>query len=338
MKTSLAIAAGLLISILGCGNTQAGVSLTGGGSSFDAPAFAKWFEGYRKVAPNVIFNYQPTGSGAGQTNLLSQTIDFAASDFTLDDQKLAQSKSGAILQLPIVAGAVVVSYNLPGNPKLQFDGETIAQIFMGEIAKWNDPKIAALNSGVKLPDIDIAIAHRTDSSGTTYIFSDYLSTVSKDWETKMGRNAALKWPAATLGGKGNMGVAGQIKQIPGAIGYVELAYAVENKLAYATVKNQSGKFVEASPESVSAALKTAKIPDDFRFSLVNAPGDDAYPISGASWVLVYQSYNDAEKGKALAAFLKWAVTEGQKISPSLQYAPLPPELQKRIVEKLDTMK
>jgi phosphate transport system substrate-binding protein len=315
---------------------SADMTITGGGSSFDLPAFTKWFEAYKTVDSNVSFNYQPNGSGFGQTSLLNQTVDFGASDFTMTDEKLATSKNGPILHIPIVAGAVVVSYYIPGNPKLKLDGATISDIFTGKITNWNDAKIAALNAGVTLPDLDIVTVHRSDSSGTTFIFTDYLSSVSKDWESTVGRNAAPKWPGG-LGGKGNAGVAGQIKQLPGSVGYVELAYAVQNKLTYATVQNQAGKFVEASPESVSAALSTAKIPDDFRFSMVNAPGDAAYPIAGPSWVLVYQHSADAAKGKELASFLKWIVTEGQKISPALDYASLPDALQKRVVEKINAM-
>ena len=337
MKTPLLIFVAALTSIAGNFNARAETSITGCGSSFDQPAFTKWFDAYRKVEPNVRFNYQPNGSGFGQSALLSQTIDFGASDFTMNDEKLQQSSNGSILHLPIVAGAVVVAYNLPGNPKLKLDGQTIAEIFLGTITKWNDPKISALNDGVKLPDTDVATVHRTESSGTSYIFSDYLSAVSKDWESKIGRSGSPKWPSG-LGAKGNNGVANQIKQLPGSVGYIELAYAVENKIAFATVKNQSGKFVEASPTSVSAALKTATIPDDFRFSMVNAPGDDVYPIAGPSWVLIYQKQKDADKSSALVAFLKWAVTEGQKMSPSLEYAPLPEELQKRVLAKLETIK
>ncbi len=315
---------------------SADMTITGGGSSFDLPAFTKWFEAYKTVDSNVSFNYQPNGSGFGQTSLLNQTVDFGASDFTMADDKMATSKNGPILHLPIVAGAVVVSYNIPGDPKLKLDGDTITAIFAGKITKWNDPAIAALNAGVTLPDLDIVTVHRSDSSGTTFIFTDYLSSVSKDWESSVGRNAAPKWPGG-LGGKGNAGVAGQIKQLPGSVGYVELAYAVQNKLAYATVKNQAGKFVDASPDSVSAALATAKIPDDFRFSMVNGAGDAVYPIAGPSWVLVYQHSADAAKGKELVSFLKWVVTEGQKISPALDYAPLPDAVQKQVLEKINTM-
>ncbi|PTY06166.1 phosphate ABC transporter substrate-binding protein PstS [Opitutaceae bacterium EW11] len=316
---------------------RAETALNGGGSSFDQPAFAKWFEAYRKVDPTVTFNYQANGSGFGQSALLSQTIDFGASDFTMDDQKMAKSNNGPVLQLPIVAGAVVLSYNLPGSPKLKFDGETVADIYLGKITKWNDPKIAALNPGVSLPNSDIVAVHRSDSSGTSYIFTDYLSSVSSAWDSSIGRSSTPKWVGG-IGGKGNAGVAGQVKQLPGAIGYVELAYAVQNKLPYATMKNRAGKFVEASPESVSVALGTATIPDDFRFSMVNAPGDAAYPIAGPSWVLLYQQQKDAAKGAALAKFFKWVVTEGQKISPELDYAPLPESVQKRILAKLASVK
>lgn len=334
MKTKILTFLAVLAAGAGVLPLRAEVSVTGGGSSFDQPLFAKWFEAYRQVDPNVQFNYQPNGSGFGQSSLLSQTIDFGASDFTMDDKKLATSTHGPIVQIPITAGAVVLSYNLPNDPKLKFDGETVAQIFLGKISKWNDPKIAALNPGVSLPDSAIATVHRADSSGTSFIFTDYLSAVSPDWESSVGRNASPKWPGNGLAGKGNAGVAGQIKQLPGTIGYVELAYAVQNKLPYATMKNRSGKFVEASPKSVSAALQTATIPDDFRFSMVNAPGDDAYPIAGASWVLLYGQPQSPEKGQAITAFFKWALTEGQKISPSLDYAPLPPALQSRAVSKL----
>ena len=327
----------LTVMAFAAGQARAETAITGGGSSFDLPAFTKWFEAYRQVAPDVVFNYQPNGSGFGQSSVLNQTIDFGASDFTLEDDKLAQSPNGTILQLPIVAGAVVVSYNLPGNPKLRFDGDAIAGIFLGKITKWNDAKLVALNPGVPLPAMDIVSVHRSDTSGTSYIFADYLSAVNAEWNSTVGRSSSPKWPGG-IGGKANAGVAGQVKQLPGAVGYVELAYAVQNQLPYGLVKNQAGKFVNASPDTVSAALKTAKIPDDFRFSMVNAPGDEAYPIAGPSWVLVYQNQKDPAKGKALAAFLKWVVTSGQKISPTLEYAPLPEVLQKRVVTKIESMK
>ena len=303
--------------------------INGAGSTFDYPAFTKWFEAYSGVDANVRFNYQSIGSGAGQKLLLNQTVDFGASDAPMKDADMAAAP-GKILHLPVVAGGVAIIYNLPGNPKLKLDGGTLANIFLGNITKWNDPKIAALNPGVELPDTAIVPVHRADGSGTSYIFTDYLSAVNPVWADTVGKGSSVKWPAGIgLAAKGSEGVAGQVKQLPGGIGYAELAYADQNKIPYADMKNSSGNFVSPAPDSVSAALATAKIPDDFRFSMVNAPGEKAYPIAGASWVLVYQNPKKVENGTKLVAFLKWAVTEGQKISPALDYAPLPDAVQQR---------
>lgn len=312
--------------------------INGAGSTFDYPAFTKWFEAYGKDHPDVRFNYASIGSGGGQKNLLNQTVDFGASDAPMTDASMAAAP-GKILHLPVVAGGVAIIYNLPGNPKLKLDGDTLANIFLGNIKKWNDPKIAALNPGVALPDLDVVPVHRTDGSGTTFIFTDYLSSVNPAWEDSVGKSTAVKWPAGLgLGAKGSEGVAGQVKQIPGAVGYAELAYADQNKIPYADMKNSSGNFISPAPASVSAALATAKIPDDFRFSMVNPPGADAYPIAGASWVLVYQQQKNADHGKKLVAFLKWAVTDGQKISSTLDYAPLPENVQQRELKLIDTIK
>ena len=319
-------------------HAEAQMTITGAGSTFDYPAFTKWFETYSKVDPSVQFNYQSIGSGGGIKNLLNQTVDFGASDAPMKDDALA-SAPGKILHVPIVAGGVAVIYNLPGNPKLKLDGDTLAGIYLGNITKWNDPKITALNPGVELPDSAVIPVHRADGSGTSFIFTDYLSTVNSTWSDSVGKGAAVKWPAGVgLAAKGSEGVAGQVEQLPGGIGYAELAYANQNKMPCADMKNSSGNFISPAPGSVSAALATAKIPDDFRFSMVNAPGEKAYPISGASWVLVYQRQKDADRGVKLVAFLKWAVTEGQKISPSLDYAPLPDEVQQRELRSLDTIK
>jgi len=258
-----------------------------------------------------------------------------ASDAPVTDEAM-KTAPGKILHIPIVAGAVAITYNLPGSPKLMLDDATLAGIYLGEITKWNDPKIAALNSGMKLPKDDIIVVHRADGSGTTFIFTDYLSVVSKEWATKVGKSTAVNWPTG-LGGKGSEQVAANVKQNPGAIGYVELAYATQNKLPVADLKNAAGKLVAPSPESVSQAMSTATIPDDFRFSMVNAPGEGSYPIAGASWVLLYEKA-DAKKGKILVNFLKWCVTEGQKTSPQLDYAPLPDSVQQRAVKLLDTVK
>jgi phosphate transport system substrate-binding protein len=319
-------------------NAQAQMTVTGAGSTFDYPAFTKWREAYKKVDPDVEINYQSIGSGGGIKNLTAQTVDFGASDVPMTDAALAAAP-GKILHLPIVAGGVAVIYNLPGSPKLKLDGDTLANIFLGNITKWNDPKITALNPGVDLPDTAIVPVHRADGSGTSFIFTDYLSAVNPAWADSVGKGSSVKWPAGIgLAAKGSEGVAGQVKQLPGGIGYAELAYADQNKMPYADMKNSSGNFISPAPDSVSAALATAQIPDDFRFSMVNAPGANAYPISGASWVLVYQKTKNADNGPKLVAFLKWAVTEGQKISPTLDYAPLPDEVQQRELKVLDTIK
>jgi phosphate transport system substrate-binding protein len=324
--------------LLAAQTNAATVNVTGAGSTFDYPAFTKWFEAYGKVDSGVQFNYQSIGSGGGIKNLTSQTVDFGASDAPMKDEAMAAAP-GKILHIPVVAGGVAVIYNLPGDPKLKLDGDTLANIYLGNITKWNDPKIAALNPGIALPEIAIVPVHRADGSGTSFIFTDYLSNVNPAWADSIGKGSAVKWPAGIgLAAKGSEGVAGQVKQQPGGIGYAELAYADQNKMPYVDMKNSSGNFISPAPDSVSAALATAKIPDDFRFSMVNAPGEKAYPIAGASWVLVYQHPKNAESGQKLVAFLKWAVTDGQKLSSQLDYAPLPDEVQQRELKLLDTIK
>ncbi len=254
----------------------------------------------------------------------------------MSDDNLSKAP-GKILHIPTVAGAVVISYNLDGNPALKLDGETTADIFLGKIKKWNNAKIAASNSGAKLPDQEIVVVHRSDGSGTTFIFTDYLSKVSAEWKQKVGNNTSVNWPTG-IGGKGNEGVSGQVKQTPGAIGYVELIYSIQNKMPYAEVKNSAGEFVKPTIESVTAALATADIPDDFRFSMTNDPGKDAYPISGATWLLVYEQQKDAAKGKKLVEFLKWALTKGERMAQDLNYAPLPDAVQQRVLKRIDEIK
>jgi len=315
---------------------SAQMMINGAGATFPYPICSKWFDEYAKVDPSVRFNYQSIGSGGGQKQILAQTVDFGASDGPMSDDNLTKAP-GKILHIPTVAGAVVMTYNLPGNPALKLDGETIADIFLGKIKKWNDPKIAALNPGAKLPENEIVVAHRSDGSGTTFIFTDYLSKVSAEWKQKAGNNTSVNWPTG-IGGKGNEGVSGQVKQTPGAIGYVELIYAIQNKMPYAEVKNAAGQFVKASIESVTAALGTANIPDDFRFSMTNAPGESAYPIAGATWLLVYEQQKDAAKGKKLIEFLKWAMTKGEGMAKDLNYAPLPNEVQQRVLQRIDEIK
>jgi phosphate transport system substrate-binding protein len=314
---------------------QAQMLINGAGATFPYPLYSKWFDEYAKIDPSVRFNYQSIGSGGGQKQILAQTVDFGASDGPMSDENLAKASS-KLLHIPTVAGAVVVTYNLPGIASLKLDGAVIADIFQGKITSWNDPKIAAMNPGVKLPGTDLVVVHRSDGSGTSYIFTDFLSSVSKDWEMHVGRNTSVKWPSG-LGAKGNEGVAGQVKQLPGTIGYVELAYAHQNKLAVAEIKNSSGNFIAPSLESVSDALASAKVPEDFRFSMVNPPGAKAYPISGATWLLVYQKQQDPAKGKKLVEFLNWAITKGAGMASTLDYASLPAELQTRVLEEVKSI-
>lgn len=324
----------LLTALLACLATGASAQtmINGAGATFPYPVYSKWFNEYAKVDQTVRFNYQSIGSGGGQKQILAQTLDFGASDGPMSDENLAKAP-GKILHIPTVAGAVVLAYNLPGDPALTFDGETIAAIYLGQITKWNDPAIAKLNPGANLPDADIVVTHRSDGSGTTFIFTDYLSKVSAAWKQKAGNSTSVNWPAG-LGAKGNEGVSGQVKQTSGAIGYVELIYALQNKMAFAAVKNADGAPVKASLESVTAAMETARIPDDFRFSMTNAPGKDAYPICGATWLLVYEKQSDAVKGKKLVEFLNWCETTGQALAKNLNYAPLPDSLRTRVLKRI----
>ena len=328
---------GILLSVLagGCllwhpACVRAQMLINGAGATFPYPIYSKWFDEYVKVDPSVRFNYQSIGSGGGQRQILAQTVDFGASDGPMSDDNLAKAP-GKILHIPTVAGAVAVTYNLPGNPQLRLDGAAIADIFLGKITKWNDKRLAELNPGTKLPAADVVVVRRSDGSGTSYAFTDYLSNVSPQWQKTVGRNTSVKWPAG-LGAKGSEGVAGQVKQLTGAIGYVELAYAHQNKLPCAEVKNAAGNFIGPSVEAVTEALAGAKVPEDFRFSMVNPPGDKAYPIASATWLLVYAQQKDAAKGKKVVEFLDWALTKGEEMAASLDYAPLPENVQKRVVE------
>ena len=310
--------------------------INGAGATFPYPIYSKWFSEYARVDPAIRINYQSIGSGGGQKQILEQTVDFGASDGPMSDENLAKAP-GKLLHIPTVAGADVLTYNLPGSPKLKVDGPTIVDIFMGKITRWNDRRLADQNPGVQLPDLDMVVVHRSDGSGTTYIWVDYLSSVSPEWETKVGRGTSVNWPTG-LGGKGNEGVAGQIKQLPGAVGYVELIYAKQNKLPYADVKNAAGNYITPSLESVTEALSTAKIPDDFRFSMVNAPGEKAYPIAGTTWLLVYEQQKDAGKGKKLVEFLNWAINQGEGMAAALDYAALPDDVKQRVLERIKTIK
>ena len=321
------------------------VLLNGAGATFPYPLYSKWFSDYRKVDPSVEINYTSVGSGGGIRQLIDGTIDFGASDapMTAEQTAKAQEKQAAampILHLPMVLGAVVLTYNLPDvKAQLKFSPEVLADLFLGKIKKWGDERIAALNPGVKFPkDLDIAIVHRSDASGTSAIFTDYLSKVSPEWKTKVGAGTALKWPAG-LGGKGNEGVTGVIKNTPGTIGYVEFVYAEANKLPVALLKNKAGVFTAPSVKAVTAAAAGAlkEMPEDFKLSLTDSAGKDAYPISGFTYLLVYNKM-DAVKGKKLAAFLKWALTEGQKQAEPLSYAPLPKSLAVKVEKKVLELK
>ncbi len=324
----------LLAGALFChpGSALAQLTMTGAGATFPYPIYSKWFDEYAKVDPSVRFNYQSIGSGGGQKQIIAQTVDFGASDGPMTDQNLAKAP-GKILHIPTVAGAVVLTYNLPGDPTLKLDGPAIAGIFLGRITKWNDPAIAGQNPGVTLPDSDIIVVHRSDGSGTTFIFTDYLSKVSPEWKSTAGANTAVKWPTG-LGAKGNEGVSGQIEQTPGTFGYVELIYALQNKMPVALVRNAAGNYINPSADSVTAALESAQIPDDFRFSMTNAPGPNSYPISGATWLLIYQKQTDAEKGGKMVEFLKWALTKGEDMARTLNYAPLPQDLRDRVLKRV----
>ncbi|MGO9166864.1 MAG: phosphate ABC transporter substrate-binding protein PstS [Candidatus Sulfotelmatobacter sp.] len=298
-------------------------TLNGAGATFPYPMYSKWFSEYHKLHPDIQINYQSIGSGGGIRQVINGTVDFGASDGPMTDEMLKEAKA-KILHMPTVMGADVPAYNIPGvTAELKFTPEALAGIFLGKITKWNDKAITSANPGVDLPDRDIIVVHRSDGSGTTYIWTDYLSKISAEWQSESGRGTSVKWPIG-LGGKGNEGVAGSIRQLQGSIGYVELIYAVQNNISYGSVKNLAGNFVKASLESVTAAAASApKMPPDFRVSITNAPGKDAYPISSFTWLLIPEQSKDAAKGKILADFLNWMVTDGQKMTAALSYAPLP---------------
>ena len=319
-----------LLAIAGCavalcaGASAQTVLINGAGATFPYPIYSKWFSEYNKLHPTVQINYQSIGSGGGIRQITNQTVFFGATDgpMTNDQQLAAPSK---ILHFPTVLGAVVPVYNIPGvTAELKFTGPVLVDIFLGKVTKWNDPEIAKLNPGVNLPVADITVVHRSDGSGTTYIWVDYLAKVSEEWKTKVGVATAVNWPSG-VGGKGNEGVAGLVQQTPGSIGYVELIYALQNKISYGSVQNMAGEFVRASVPSVTAAAAAAagKMPADFRVSITNAEGKGVYPISSFTWLLLYESPKDKAQSKTMVDFVKWALTDGQKFCAELGYAPLP---------------
>ena len=317
-----------------------GVALTGAGATFPYPIYGKWFSDYA-AKTGVKINYQSIGSGGGVRQIIEQTVDFGATDSPMSDEELGRAKGGAILHIPTVLGADVITYNLPGiSQTLKLSGPVVADIFLGKVRKWNDPRIATLNAGVTLPNNDILVVHRSDGSGTTYIFTDYLSAVSPEWTRVVGKGKEVKWPTG-IGARGNEGVAGQVKQTPGSIGYVELAYAKQNNLAYASIQNRAGSYVAPTMETIYAAAESAapNIPanTDYRISIVNAPGANAYPIASFTWLLVYRNPGDTAKARILNDFLKYALTEGSAAARALDYAPLPAAMSQRLLTRIDSI-
>lgn len=297
-------------------------TLNGAGATFPYPIYSKWFNEYHKAHPDIEINYQSIGSGGGIRQVLAQTVDFGASDGPMSDEQLGQAKI-KILHIPTVLGAVVPAYNVAGASELRFSAQTIAGICLGKITNWNDEAIAKDNPGAKLPDKSIIVVHRSDGSGTNYIFTDYLSKVSDDWKNQVGKGTSVKWPVG-LGAKGNEGVAGMIRQMDGSFGYVELIYALQNKIAYGAIKNAAGNWLKASLEGATAAAGSVKdMPADFRVSITNAPGKDAYPISSFTWLLIPVQSKDQAKGKILVDFLNWMLADGERMTAQLDYAPLP---------------
>jgi phosphate transport system substrate-binding protein len=347
-RTSFAVGAALVLS--GCGGGQSTTEggsaaapaalrqINGAGATFPYPIYSKWFDEYRKLHPDVQINYQSIGSGGGIRQISSETVFFGATDGPMTDEQL-KAAPGAILHFPTVLGADVPVYNVPGvDAELKFSGPVLADIFLGKITTWNDAALAKLNPGVKLPNTHITVVHRAEGSGTTYIWVDYLSKVSPEWKSKVGVNASVNWPTG-IGGKGNEGVSGMVTQTPGSIGYVELIYALQNKISFGSVQNSEGAFVRASEQSVTAAAAgaSANMPADFRVSITNAPGVEAYPISSFTWILLYETPKDLAQSKAMVDFMKWALSDGQRFATELGYAPLPStvvEMELKALEKV----
>jgi phosphate transport system substrate-binding protein len=330
-------AVALLTSIASAAGAQ---DLTGAGSSFAAPLYGRWSADYA-AKTGVKVNYQSVGSGAGIRQLSEMTVDFGGTDAPMTDDEMSKAKGGPVLHIPVAMGAVVLAYNLPGVDNIKVSPAVIAGMFLGTITKWDDKQIVALNKGVKLPSQDILVVHRSDGSGTTYIWTDYLSTVSPVWAKQVGKGKDVKWPVG-LGGAQNAGVAGQVRQLPGAVGYVELAYARQGKLSTALIENAAGKFIAPSIESVTAAAaevaKGLPANTDYRVSIINAPGKEAYPISSITWALLYVKQPDAAKGKKLVDFLRYGLKDGQKAGRELDYAPLPGAMVNQLLKRLDTVK
>lgn len=326
----------MAVLVLLVGSAVAQTTLNGAGATFPNPIYSKWFSEYHKLHPEVEINYQSIGSGAGIRQVTSGTVDFGASDGPMSDEQLAASKV-KIQHIPTVMGSVVPAYNIPGvTEELKFTPEVLANIFLGKITTWNDNAIQSLNKDVKLPAQNIVVVHRSDGSGTTYVFTDYLSKVSPEWKSSVGKGTSVKWPLG-VGGKGNEGVSGTVRSIEGSIGYVELIYALQNKITFGSVKNAAGEFLKANLENTSAAADGVKIPDDYRVSITNSPNKNAYPISTFTWLLIPVKASDPNKGKILTDFLSWMITDGEKEVSQLDYAPLPEALQERVKHTITTL-
>lgn len=311
------------------------VTLLGAGATFPQPLYEKWFAEYNTHNPSVKINYQGIGSGGGIRAISERNVDFGASDAPLTDQQL-NAAPAELLHIPTVAGAVAVVYNLPGSERLRLTPDVLADIFLGKITRWNDSRITAANTDVQLPDLPVAVIHRSDGSGTTNIFTSYLAAISSEWKEKVGAGTSVTWPVEAAAGKGNPGVAGYVRQTQGAIGYVELAYALQNDLTYALIQNQAGNFIEPSVESTRAALAgfADQMPADFRMMTVDSAASDAYPIAGLTWLLVYKQQQNATKGKALVDVLQWVLKNGDQTAESLDYVPLPDNLEAKVLESV----
>jgi phosphate transport system substrate-binding protein len=324
MKAWRPLASAAAIALAGATLTAQKIQINGAGATFPNPIYSKWVSEYNKLHPNVEINYQSIGSGGGIRQITNRTVFFGATDGPMTQDQLLAAP-GKILHFPTVLGSVVPVYKVAGVPDgLKFTGPVLANIFMGTITKWNDPQLTALNPGVSLPPTDITVVHRSDGSGTTYVWVDYLAKVSPEWKKSVGVATSVKWPVG-VGGKGNEGVAGLVSQTPGSIGYVEPVYAVQNKITFGAVQNMAGKFIRSSPDAVTAAAAAAaaQMPADFRVSITNAPGDDAYPIASFTWLLFYENPQDKAQAKVMVEFMKWALTDGQKFAAELGYSPLP---------------
>lgn len=343
MRVQNGLAAALAVLVAACGGAPDGgdsgaIQINGAGATFPYPIYSKWFSDYNRRHPDVRINYQSIGSGGGIRQIANRTVSFGATDGPMTDEQL-KAAPGRILHFPTVLGAVVPVYNLPGaSGELRFTGELLADVTLGKVTRWNDPAVAQLNPGVNLPDTPITVVHRSDGSGTTYVWVDYLSKISPEFKQKVGVSTSVSWPVG-VGGKGNEGVAGLVRQTPGSLGYIELVYALQNKISYGVVRNSAGHFVRASVESVTAAADAAAadMPEDFRVSITDPPGEESYPIASFTWLLLYEEPPDTRAARVLVEFLKWALTEGQESAADLGYAPLPArvvDMEMRALERI----